>query len=267
MMARVALQARQQRRAVLALTLAAALGVAACSGGEPDTQTASPTPEVSASAMNGPSASPSSTDADASPSPSTSTTDDPSDDPTDPTDPSDTDRARFVSSYRPDGASDLEHVQVDLDGDGVDELVFSYVRGGEKVGHVDLADWDAEAGAYAIVAGADGGVADRIDRVRVGDLNADGFVEVALFQATGSSGSSVTLWRVQNSRLVPLRARGGCWDGSSTYGVTGARIADTDGDGISELFATCDDSPLPVAAWSTDGYRWQDGAWVHDPEL
>ncbi|MFT5224198.1 MAG: hypothetical protein ACI867_002530, partial [Glaciecola sp.] len=122
-----------------------------------------------------------------------------------------------------------------------------------------------EAASYEIVAGADGGVADRVDRLRIGDLNLDGVVEVALFQDRGSAGRSVSMWAVNDGRLVSMVARGGCWDGESTYGVIGASLEDQDRDGQFEIHATCDDSPLPASAWSTNVYSWSGGAWRYDP--
>lgn len=248
-------------RLVVAAALVAVVASACRSA--PSGTLVEPTEEVSASAVpsvsglgSGPSPSPTGTDASTSPEASESGAP-----------PTDTDRARFAASYRPSGASDLEHVQVDVDGDGIDEIVFAYVRSAEGVGHVDVAGWNADKGSYQITAGADGGVADRIARVRIGDLNLDGVVEVALFQERGSSGGSVTLWSVTNDRLTPQVARDGCWNGLSTYGVIGAVLEDRDGDGASELYATCDDSPLPASAWSTNGYRWVDNAWRYDPSL
>jgi len=245
----------------LAVLAAAGLTASSCGTADPGpVPTPSPT-EAVASAL--PSATASSTT-----SPTETLTDAATTDPTDVEsehDATDTDRARFVAEYRPDGATDIDHVQVDLDADGVEEVVVFYVRPSEGVGHVDLAFWSGTD--YEVVAGADGGVADRVQRVRVADLNADGRTEIALFVARGSSGASVTLWAVAGERLVPLTARGGCHDGSATYGVIGATIEDRDRDGRDEIYATCDDSPVPVAAWSTDGYSWTDGAWRHDPEL
>lgn len=258
----------RRRAAVLAAGTALSAGtvLSACSNSSGSVDGPEPTPEVSAAAI--PSGEATSTDDDATDQPSSS--DDPSatESATDgPSEPTDTDRARFAADYRPQGASDLEHVQADLNGDGIDEVVFVYVRGGEGVGHVDIAAWDPETGEYGIVTGADGGVADRIDRVRIGDLNLDGVVEVALFQERGSSGRSVNLWAAREGRLVAQPARGGCHDGSTSFGVIGVSLEDRDGDGAVEIRATCDDSPLPASAWSSDTYVWQDNAWRHDPEL
>ncbi len=59
-------------------------------------------------------------------------------------------------------------------------------------------------------------------------------------------------------------ADGGCADGGNAYGVLGATIADRDGDGRAEIYATCDDSPLPASAWSTDVYVWDGSTYAYD---
>lgn len=196
---------------------------------------------------------------------SPSATDTPS--PTEPTErpATDTDRARFVASFAPDGASGLQHVSVDLDADDEEEVVFMYVLDAE-VAHIDVAWWDGTA--YEIVYGDDGGPATSVDRLRVSDVNADGFTEIVTYQSGSASAASVSLWQVTAPREVDrLIAVDGCHDGSHTYGVVGARLEDRDADGADEIYATCDDAPLPVSEWSTDRYQWREGAYRHSPEL
>ncbi|MBW3664650.1 MAG: hypothetical protein KY469_16240 [Actinobacteria bacterium] len=181
-----------------------------------------------------------------------------------PHDPTDTDRARFIQGHHPDGAGDLEHVAIDVDGDAVEEIVFVYVQTAASVSRVEVAWW---AGAeYRIEWTGDGGAADRVDNLSVRDVNADGRTEIAVSQSVGASGQSLTLWRAADGarRFDPLTAQGGCHAGSHTYGVVGAQLEDTDGDGSAEVHATCDDSPLPVAAWTTDVYVWRDDAYRFD---
>ena len=251
----------------LATALAvAALAVlpAACGGGEPGPGQASPSDLVASplppdgSPAPAPSVTPSATTPSAAPSPSP----EPS---STPHPPSDTEQARFVAGYQPDNATDLEHVAIDLNGDGVDELVFTYARTDANVAHVDIAFWDGTA--YHVDVGADGGPADRIDKVQLTDVNADGVTEVVLFESTSSGGGSLTMWQLRDHRLVPLRGQGGCDDGTNTYGVIGAKLEDRNGDGSAEIYATCDESPLPVAAWGTDRYVWQNGAYTYAPQV
>lgn len=174
-----------------------------------------------------------------------------------PTGPTEAQKARYAAAYAPDESHGLQHVAIDLDDDGVEELLFTYVAGGRS--RVDVAAWDG--GTYRVVAGGTGGTAQRIERVRVGDVNADGRIEIVTFEAH-ESGASLTVFAVPAvDRLVGLRAEGGCYDGSATYGVVGAELRDTDGDGVPEIVARCDDSPLPVSAWSEQTYRWDDGGY------
>lgn len=238
-------------RMVLVLALAASLALGACSdddGDQPD--------EIAASPLTESPGSPTLEDT-ASPTPSATPSPLPSASP-EAREATDTDRARFVDAYRPEGATDLEHVAVDLDADGTEELVFTYVSANDTT-RVDVAWWDGTA--YAIEYRAEGGPAQRVDRVRIADVNGDGVTEVATFQSQGS-GESMTLWQVSGERsLAALRARGGCYDGQNTYGRVGVELDDRDGDGRDEIRATCDDSPLPVAAWHTEVYVWEDGAY------
>lgn len=195
----------------------------------------------------------------------TPTTTEPSPSEEGPRPPTSTDRARFVSEFQPSDARLLEHVATDLDGDGVDEIVFTYVRG-EQVSHVEVAWWTGTA--YQIAFAADGGAGAMIDRVRTSDVNADGYTEIVIFQSGDASRASLTIWRVTGPGEVSgLAARGGCHDGSNTYGVMGAELDDRDADGADEIYATCDDSPLPVGEWSTDRYLWEAGAYRHVPPL
>lgn len=250
-------------RGIVLLAVLAAL--AACDGGGTTAQPAptltatplEPSPAITTSPTPGATVSPTAT-----PTPTPSPTE---------REPTDTDRGRFVASYQPEGASDLEHIAVDLDGDGRQEVLFAYVRntggasGADGVSHVDVAWW--EGTSYAIGFRDDGGPADRVDRLRVADVNADEVIEVVVHQSVGSSGGSLSLWQAESPgrhRLRPLVAHGGCADGLHTYGVIGASLEDRDGDGRAEIYATCDDSPAPVAAWSTDVYVWTDGAYRLD---
>lgn len=180
-----------------------------------------------------------------------------------PREPTDTDRARFVSSYAPEGAVGIQHVAEDVDGDDRRELVFAYSHDGQ-IAHIDIAWWTGTA--YEVMFAADGGEGTSIDRLRVSDVNADGMIEVVTFQSGSGGEASASLWRVLGEgRVEPLVADGGCHDGSHTYGAVGARLIDRDGDGADEIEATCDDSPLPQSAWSSDTYVWRDNAYRHAP--
>lgn len=238
--------------ALVALGLAGAL-----------TACGSQVPTVQVEARPSPSPTPSETSPSPSESPSpTETSPFPSETSPSPTEtesrvPSDTDRARFVAGYQPSNASGLQHVATDLDGDGVKEVLFAYVRGGQ-VSHVDIAWWTGTT--YEIVVDEDGGPASRIASLRAADVNRDGRTEIVVAQ-TGESGASVTLWQVVGARqVVGLPAAGGCHDGSNTYGHDGVSFEDRDADGIDEIHATCPDG-------GTHRYRWETGAYRHAPAL
>lgn len=198
----------------------------------------------------------------ASPTP-TATTPSPTEEASGP--PTATDRARFVEEFEPVDASGVEHVATDLDDDGVEELVFTYVRA-DQVAHLEVAWWDGSA--YAIAFGADGGPATGIDRIRTSDINADGRVEIVVFHSGEDPRSALSLWQVvAPGQVEGLPAVGGCHDGSITYGAAGATLDDRDADGADEIYATCDDAPLPASDWSTDRYRWEGDAYHHEPAL
>ncbi len=200
-----------------------------------------------------------------SPTPSPTPTTEPSPTEEGPRPPTSTDRARFVSEFEPANASRLEHVATDLDGDAVEEILFTYVRG-EQVSHLEVAWWNGTA--YEIGFAADGGAGTRIDRVRTSDVNADGHTEIVIFQSGEASNASLSIWQVTGpGQVTGLAAMGGCHDGSITYGAIGASLEDRDADGADEIYATCHESPLPAEEWSTDRYRWEAGAYRHVPRL
>lgn len=170
----------------------------------------------------------------------------------------DTDRARFVAAYEPESATGLQHVATDVDGDGTEELLFAYVRGG-RTAHIDIAWWTGMA--YEVQFSDDGGPATAIDRLRADDLNADGLTEIVTGQSAADDQASVSLWQVRGpGEVVRLRAAGGCHAGSHTYGTTGVTFDDRDADGAEEIYATCPDGTV-------DRYRWEVGAYRHAPEL
>lgn len=253
---------RNRRQTTAVLVGAVVLASAGC-GGTPDVTPT--TVQLTAEPLEQPAALPEAASARGGPSPTPS----PSSSPTAqveaaappdaaPTAPTSTEKARFVAAHRPDGAQGLEHVAVDLDADGIDELLFTFVR--EDHSQVQVAAWSSGRG-YRIVAAATGGLAQRIDHVRVGDVNADDVVEIVTMEAH-EKGASLTVLAVPRvDRLVGLTGVGGCYDGSATYGVVGAELREVDGDGVPEIVARCDESPLPVNAWSEATYRWSDGAY------
>jgi len=251
----------RRTRRLAALAAAGTLLAVACSEGADPSASPTPRDTLTASPEDSPQPAPS----DSLPPPAPSDSASPSPSPTGPAEPTDTDRARFIAGYSPEGASDLEHAAEDVDGDGIDEIVFVYARTGARVSHVDVAWWDADEQVYAIEWGDDGGPAERIERLRISDVNDDGRIELSIGQAVGSTGASLSLWRANEGvhSFQPLIASGGCHSGSNTYGVIGAELRNDDDDAALEVFATCDDSPLPPGAWNTDVYDWTDGVYAY----
>lgn len=182
-----------------------------------------------------------------------------------PREPSDTDRARFVADYRPGGVSDVQAVAADLDGDGRREIVFAYVVDAEGRTQVDVASWTGTR--YAITVRVPGGPADDLRDLRVGDLNADSRVEIAVIQTVGTTARSVTLWAATGTGLVALSAVGDCFHGTNTYGQSDVELADTDGDGTAEIRAACGPAGVPAFLWPTAVYRWSAGAYRCDHRI
>lgn len=233
------------RRSTLAVAAIALLAVSCASPEEPPlavpvTLTARPHGEPAPSASVSPSLSPS-----------------PRATPLSPREPTDTDRARFAAAYRPGGTSHHRSVASDIDRDAQKELVFTFVVDSERRSQVEVADWTGTR--YTITAAEPGGPADDISDFRVADVNGTPGPEIAVFQTVGTSGSSVSLWTgAPEGRLVPLIAVGDCFNGSHTYGDTGAEVGDRDGDGRAEIRAICSDPDLPAPLWPTIVYVWRD---------
>lgn len=244
-----------RRRALVAAGAALACGVAACGGTARGS--AISLPELTAVPIESgtPSEVPSVVD---TPPPTGSSTDGATPSPTTTSEPDDGDRGAFIRTFQPEGAVDLDVVAADLDGDGIREVVATYVGGGQV--QLDVAWWNGTA--YVVDTMLDGGDARRIDRLQVRDVNADGATDIVVeFTGDGSFGG-LSLWTVAGNRQIAgLIAVGGCHSGRSTYGAIGASLVDRDGDGASEVAATCDDTPLALADWTTDTYVWSEGAY------
>lgn len=232
---------------VLAVLVGVVVALVAC-GGEPIV-TATALPTVPADLRGGtPSPSPTPTP---SPTPSPSPSPTPSPTATGPREPTDTDRARVVAEYQPPGASDLEHVAVDLDGDDVDELVFTYVAGGRA--HLDVVAWDGRR--YEVTFTGRGGAAGQIGDLIIDDVNADGTTELATVQ-TDDGDRSLSLWAAASgSDIRPLRATGGCAGGSHTY--PGGEFVSGEDD-ARDIAVVCPDGTEQRYVWTGDTYRYEE---------
>ena len=245
------------RRAGQARTIMAVAGIALLlllvvvflmtRGGDDPTVAPAPTDSASAEPSASASASPTQTE------PAASETAEADDAPREPTD---ADAAEFSETYRPQGAQAVQSVTADIDDDGRPEVVFASIH--SDASRVDIARWDGRE--YQVVYTGEGGGAERIDGFRVADFTGDGPREIVIEQSLGAQGSSLSVWGWNGQAFAPQRAGGGCWDGSHTFGVTGASIEE------GRITATCDGSPLPTAAWPSDVYLWDAGrgGWVYD---
>lgn len=191
------------------------------------------------------------------PTPSPSTSPMPSPSPTaspTPTDrePTDADRARFATDHRPDGATGIRHVAVDVDGDGREELVFAMVLGGRV--RVEVAWWQGTD--HRVEASVTGAEASRLRGIAARDINDDGLIELVVGHAADRS-AGLDAWVVEErGQIAEVRGEGGCANGN-TFGDRGARLADIESDGILEIAGTCATlldlfGPVDVT-WAWDG--------------
>ena len=167
--------------------------------------------------------------------------------------PTDADATAFIAQYETVYGDDSRSLASDVDADGVNELVLARITDG--VAMLDVARWSGEG--YEVVYNDEGATADRLDSLIARDINGEPGMEIVVTQSLGETGTSLTVWGARGDRVRPQRARGGCWDGSKTYGITGAVISDQ------RITATCDGSPLPRADWPSDVYVWADGGWTY----
>jgi hypothetical protein len=169
--------------------------------------------------------------------------------------------AQDVATFA-DANGPAEHTATgDIDGDGVDEVVVARVR--DESTHIVVGRWDGTA--YRAFFSDDGGSAQRVDGLDLQDYNGEAGAEIVTLESVGESGASLSIWGAVGDGIGRLVAEGGCWDGFHHYGISGATIEP------GEIVATCDGSPLPPEAWTSDVYAWQDGAWTYvrtdEPEV
>lgn len=169
-------------------------------------------------------------------------------------DPTDADAAAFASTFEPPAGRGVESVTVDVTGDGWAEIVVVSLAG--QAVRLDVARWTGSA--YEVTFTDAGGRAEAVERFTVRDLTGDGTRDIATLGVVGQEQESLALWGWDGEEFVRHVAHGGCWDGSHVYGIVGVEVRD------GEIAATCDGSPEPVSAWSTDVYVWDDGAWTYD---
>ena len=166
-----------------------------------------------------------------------------------PPQPTEADLAAFAAAEGPAEKS----AAGDVTGDGVDEAVLASVR--NNAVSVVVGTWDGQAYQRTFTDAA--GPAQRITAVRIEDVNGRPGGEIVTEQAAGTQGRSISLWGRGHGGVQRQEAKGGCWDGSSTYGIAGATVAD------GRITATCDGAPEPESSWTSDIYEWRKGRWTY----
>lgn len=165
--------------------------------------------------------------------------------------PTEGDAAAFSASFDPPGARTVEFLVTDLDDDGHGEIVVASTAGG--VVRLDVARWAGRD--YEVVFTGQGGPAEEIEEFAVRDVTDDGQREIVTVQRTPER-QSLSIWRFEDGEVVPLAARGGCWDGSHTYGETGATVEQ------GELRASCPPGEDGTPAGRAEVYTWDGRAWT-----
>jgi hypothetical protein len=165
--------------------------------------------------------------------------------------------AAFVRVAVDQAGEGADHVVADVDGDDVPEVVVVAPSHERVRGAVW---WWVRGSGYAMQAPVDAGPGTEVVRIGAGDLTLDGLGDL-LVRVGGGARDSLALWSVDGpGEVSPLTAVGGCFDGSHVYGSTSAKLQSRPG-GPAAILATCDDSPLEVADWSTAVYEFRDGAY------
>lgn len=164
--------------------------------------------------------------------------------------------AAFVERETDVGGKRAQHVVTDLDGDEIVEVVVARVDGDEVTVSVW---WWTPADGFGSPAVGEAGRGRAVTEVRAIDLTRDDVREL-LVRIGGGARDSLAAWSVAERELTPLTATGGCFDGTHVYGATGVTLQ-ARAEGPPAIVATCDDSPLPVADWSSAVYELRDGAY------
>ncbi len=163
--------------------------------------------------------------------------------------PTDAAVAAFAKAHGPA----QERARGDVDGDGVDEAVVAAVQ--NNAVRIVVGRWNGESFRRAF--SDDGGPAQRLVSLRVEDFNGKPGAEIVTEQAAGTEGRSLSVWGDRGGEIDRQVARGGCWDGFHTYGISGATIES------GAITATCDGSPQPPESWTSDVYEWRTGRWAY----
>ncbi len=181
--------------------------------------------------------------------------------------PSSADPENAAMALLPDAATLIEWMSQDLNGDALPEVIVLAGFGGapDQLGYdfLDLVvatpdDGPEAIAGYTLVWRSGPLVGDRAESLHVEDINNDDQVEIVVKQALGAAGESLQIFAPLSKSYMLLRPEGGYFDARESFGETGVRFEDVDGDNVPEILAV-----YGPAASKTDVYRWDGEAYVY----
>jgi hypothetical protein len=169
----------------------------------------------------------------------------------------------------PESAEPLHSpITADLNGDGAPEKIVLTGWGGgpDRLGYdflqmfVIASDTNGES---RIAWQSEQLPTDRAEALRAQDINDDDRPEVISKQAMGASGETLYVlgWQPdQEEGYGWLAPQGGHFEGQTSFGETGARVEDIDGDGLSEILADYGPATryIDIYAWDGQTYVYQE---------
>ena len=167
----------------------------------------------------------------------------------------------------PESAEPLHRASADLDDDGsLEEVVLTGWGGSaDRLGYDFLQAFviaSLQPGEHFIAWQSEQLPTERAEPLRVQDVNGDSLLEVLSVQAMGASGETLYLLGRQDEGYDWLVPHGGHFEGETSFGESGVRVEDIDGDGFSEILA--DYGP---ASQHTDVYAWDGEVYVYQETL
>jgi hypothetical protein len=167
-----------------------------------------------------------------------------------------------LSPLLPEGVQILSQVDADLRGDGMPVIVVlaawnlsAWRLSGRPLELFVFEPWRSDR---RITWRSGQLLSDRGEALRVLDINRDGREEILSVQAQGAAGQTLYVLARQGQDYGWLRPQGGYFAGRDSFGETGVRVQDLDGDGVFEILA--DYGP---GSSKSDVYRWDGQQYVY----